>query len=631
MAAPMGDTIETAPPRLGPHPGPSQLSLRARLNLLVALCVIPLLALTLGGDYVEYRTVRAATEARALAQAREFADDVARLLQAELAALQTLALSADLHTGRLDSFRAKGAAFLALRGAPASLRVNDPTGRAALMIGPPGLPPSAAMLHTLLANGRPVVSGYQEAAFGDRPGFCLHMPVTVNGQVTWDLQITLDLTALRPVMNAQMPPENWGLLIADGTGRTLARRPSVPPLAGALLSPTLRAAMHRAGAGSQSGTRADGMPMRRFFATVPGGDWADGSWQVVLGIPSGILLAPLYRTVGTALLAGAGLLAAGLLLAGVMARGITAPIARLQRLAAAPDEADLRRAPTGLAETDGVADALAAAAAGRRDALARLQTLAETLEHRVGAEVAAREAAQLEAARGERLRALGQLAGGIAHDVNNVLQTVTLTSQLLAARSADPNEVVRLARRLAHAAQQGMAITGRLLGFTRVQRPPAPEPFDLRPLLDELQDMLRTMLGEAVTMAVATPTDLPPVLADRGRMETVLINLAINARDAMPHGGTLRFAAAIADVTPPVAVRPGRHILLEVTDTGTGMPPEVLARVTEPFFTTKAAGRGTGLGLSLAHSFAEQSGGALAIESAPGRGTTVRLWLPAAD
>ena len=630
MAAPMGDTIEAASPRLGPHPGSSQLSLRTRLNLLVALCIVPLLALTVGGDYIEYRTVRTAAETQALAQARQFADDVADFLQVELAALQTLALSGDLHSGDLDRFRAKGTAFLALRGAPAGLRVNDQAGSAVFLIGPPGDTPSTATLRRVFEQGQPAVSGYHDAVFDGRPGFCLHMPVTVNGRVAWDLQLTLDLAALAPVMAAQDLPSADALLVADGSGRMLAHHPSVPWLPGTTLPPDLRAALSQAAAGDQTGNRADGTKVRRFFATVPGGYWPDGNWRVVLGIPSSILLAPPYRSVGSALAGSAALLALGLLLAHVVARSIAAPITRLQRLAAAPDSADLRRRSTGLAETDGVAAALLAADASRRDALARLQSLADTLERRVTDEVAAREAAQMEAARAERLRALGQLAGGIAHDVNNVLQTVSLTSQLLVARSGDPVEVGRLARRLVHAAQQGSAITGRLLGFTRVHGPPAARPFDLKPLLDELHDMLATTLGQSVRMSIALPPDLPKVLADRERTETVLINLAINARDAMPHGGSLLITAAVADSEPPVAGRPGRHIEVAVADTGEGMPPEVLARVTEPFFTTKPAGRGTGLGLSLARSFAEQSGGALVIESFPGQGTTVRLRLPSA-
>jgi PAS domain S-box-containing protein len=231
----------------------------------------------------------------------------------------------------------------------------------------------------------------------------------------------------------------------------------------------------------------------------------------------------------------------------------------------------------------------------------------------------------------QRMEALGLLAGGVAHDFNNVLQAVVASTALIGRRAEDPAAVRRLARATTEAAERGASISRRLLGFARrdvleASDVPAAE------LLRGLQEILRPGLGARFRLEIAADPALPPMLADRGQLEAVLINLVANARDAMPEGGLVVIAAATETAAGrhPAGLRPGRYVRLDVLDSGAGMPPEVLARATEPFFTTKPEGRGTGLGLAMARGFAQQSGGALAIESAPGRGTQVRLWLPEA-
>ncbi len=609
------------------------LGLRGRLNLLAALSVLPLLVLTLVGDYLEYRIARDAAESHALGEARGIAADVGRMLQSEIAALQTLALSADLHEGRFDAFRPKALGFLTLRRTAAALRVIDPDGRAVFVAGgePGRLNPNNMRL--VFARTAPLVSGYRPDALDGRPGFCIQVPVLRDGRVAWDLELALDMTALAGVLATEREPDDWGRAIADTDGRVLLHIPATSLQPGSLLSARTIATMHAANASAIiPGHRADGTDLRLILATVPGLDGAGSPWHVVLGVPERALLAPLWRVTTISLLAGGVVMLGAFLLAGWVARGILQPILRLQALAAVPDAAQ-PLPPSGLPEADAVAAALHDAASARREAVARLQDLAATLEHRVTEEVAAREAAQAQAAQGERMQALGQLAGGIAHDFNNVLQTVSTAAHLLHKHSADPEAVERVARLLGNAGQHGTAITGRLLSFARRggngTGTPAPTP--LAHVLAELRDLLAATLGTRVRLTLALPDDLPPVLVDRGQLETVLINLAVNARDAMPLGGELRLAVAPAVAPLPEGLATGHYLVLSVADTGIGMTPDQLARATEPFFTTKPAGRGTGLGLALARSFAEQSGGVLTIESAPGAGTTVRLWLRAAS
>ena len=247
---------------------------------------------------------------------------------------------------------------------------------------------------------------------------------------------------------------------------------------------------------------------------------------------------------------------------------------------------------------------------------------------------------QARLAQAQRMEALGQLAGGIAHDFNNVLQAIQGGAGLLDRRAGNPDGVRRLAHMMLEATTRGMAITRRLLAFSRRGELRA-EPVDPADLLTGLREILIHTLGSGITVRIGVPPDLLPLRADKGQLETVLVNLAANARDAMPDGGALTLAAAIDAV--PAAGRPastadagaplleaGQYVRLSVADTGSGMPPDVLERAAEPFFTTKPSGRGTGLGLAMARGFAEQSGGGLHIDSVPGRGTVISLWFPVA-
>ena len=266
-----------------------------------------------------------------------------------------------------------------------------------------------------------------------------------------------------------------------------------------------------------------------------------------------------------------------------------------------------------------------------RETEAELRRLTNDLEERVEEEIGKREAAQARASHAERMQALGQLAAGIAHDFNNVLQMVMGASSLIEARPDDAAEVQNLARLVGEAADQGAATTRRLLSLGR-RGDLRSEPVDVPELLDGLREILSHTLGAGVAVGVRIGPDLVPVQADRAQLETSLVNLAINARDAMPDGGSLTFQADMETVGdrgsgPDRA----RFVHLTVRDTGCGMDEATLARVGEPFFTTKKAGIGNGLGVAMVKGFAEQSGGGMRIESVPGKGTTITMWLPTAD
>lgn len=243
-----------------------------------------------------------------------------------------------------------------------------------------------------------------------------------------------------------------------------------------------------------------------------------------------------------------------------------------------------------------------------------------------------REVALARAARSQRVEALGTLAGGVAHDVNNVLQAVLSGAMLIRKRSGD-ERIAEIAETIIGSARRGAAVTGRLLALARRAELKA-QPLNAGEVLTAIAKVLAFSPGPAVEISVDVPRGLPPLAADRSQLEAVLVNLAGDGREAMEQLGggmlTLRAAAETIEADPahPAGLRPGRYIRMDVVDTGVGMDLETLARAGEPFFTTKRGTKGTGLGLAMARGFAEQSGGGLRIVSAPGAGIRVSLWLP---
>lgn len=267
-----------------------------------------------------------------------------------------------------------------------------------------------------------------------------------------------------------------------------------------------------------------------------------------------------------------------------------------------------------------------------RDAEAELRLLNQNLDARVRAEVKAREAAQSRAAHAERVQALGQLAGGIAHDFNNVLQSITSGVSMIERRATEEDSIRVVAKMVLEAAKRGAAVTRRLLVFAR-RSDLTSESIDPLALFESLKEMLEPTFGKRITIIIDVASGTPPLLADRSQLETALVNLAVNARDAMPEGGTITLGASAQIIAEPhhkAGVVPGSYVAVTVADVGTGIDQSLLVKVTEPFFTTKPSGEGTGLGLAMTRAFVEQSGGGLDIESAPDKGTKVTLWLPAA-
>lgn len=228
----------------------------------------------------------------------------------------------------------------------------------------------------------------------------------------------------------------------------------------------------------------------------------------------------------------------------------------------------------------------------------------------------------------QKMEAMGQLTGGVAHDFNNLLTPILGGLDLLRRKSEGDTRNLRLIDGAIQSAERARTLVQRLLAFARRQ-PLQPDAVDLAAMIHDMSALLSTTLGPQVRLVLAGESRLPPAVVDRNQLEMALLNLAVNARDAMPGGGDLTIELSLRDVAAgPIGLAAGRYICLSVADTGTGMDAETMARAVEPFFSTKGLGRGSGLGLSMVHGLARQLGGALELESAPGTGTTARLLLP---
>lgn len=270
-----------------------------------------------------------------------------------------------------------------------------------------------------------------------------------------------------------------------------------------------------------------------------------------------------------------------------------------------------------------------------------LQQFNETLEARIAErtselalandrlmrEMAERERTQIALVQAQKMEAIGRLTGGIAHDFNNLLNVIIGNVDLIERLSAD-ERIKRMAGSARNATKRGAKLTGQLLAFSRNQSLDL-KPVDVESVIDGMKDLIAVSVGAGISVTVDIPSGLPRAIADANQIEMAILNLAINARDAMPEGGVLRIEALPRQAYDGV-LKHGDYVVIAVKDTGAGITQDILSKVFDPFFTTKAVGKGTGLGLSQVYGIADQSGGLARIESEVGKGTTVEVWLPVA-
>jgi signal transduction histidine kinase/CheY-like chemotaxis protein len=613
--------------------GPRSTTLGRQLAWLVVAVVMPMLVFGLVGVIAQYRGERASAARDAVELARDLGSVLEADLKARSAALQTLALSPSLAAGDLSAFRSQLQQMMATQFPDANVILWNASGQQVMNTAVPSIisipaGPAPPNLKQVLTTGRSGISDAFKDVDSGSPVVAIDVPAQrENGRVTYVLSMILAPEIITTQFETITIHDGWTVAVADRAGTIIARSKDKQKYIG-----------HKAGKAFFSGgtgpgayvaelVNRQGTPvMLTYRRSEPSG------WTVVVAIPRIDLTRRAWNLVILTLTAGSLLLLLGLLLARFIARRITRPISALRMLSTAGDRGAQPAAPfaTGLREVDEVGRALVQSFTELRESRAELARVNAGLESRVTEALAARDAAHERLARGQKIQALGQLAGGIAHDFNNILQTVIGAATIIERRPEDGERIKRLARMTLEAVSRGASITHRLLSFARRGKLGA-EPIATAELLDGVLEVLAHTLGSPITVRTDTKPNTPGLFADRGQLETALLNLGVNARDAMPNGGTLTLSAreerVAAGSAHPAGLAPGNYVRIDVEDTGTGMDAATLSRVTEPFFTTKPPGVGTGLGLSIVRGFAEQSGGAMLIESTFGSGTVVTLWL----
>jgi signal transduction histidine kinase len=614
-------------------------SLRARLRLLVLVTIAPLLALGLAVQYVDYENDRSIANERTLELARGVALQVSREVEADIRALQVLAKAGRLRRGAIEAFRELAESALSDRLEGANIMVVDEHGQQLLNTAlPPGtpLPPRQSLDNTraVFASGQPRVSDVYFGIIVKRPSVAIEVPVKdETNRVMYTLTLDPRPDTFADIIRRQGARKGVVIALIDREGTVIARWPDSNKYSGQKVVPELLARLKDAPEETFETRTFEGNSVLTAVSRVePAG------WTVAIGTPHAEYLGPLWSSVAVIVGSTGLVLLIGLTLARLVARQITAPIEALGAYADnagpnLPDQVPVP-GPTGLRETDALAAAIRRYAEGRATAEHELTTLNATLEHRIAAAVAERDTAQARLVEAQKMEAVGQLTGGIAHDFNNLLTAIIGSLDLMRKDFAGNARLQTLSEIAVQAAQRGAMLVSQLLAFGRRQTL-QPQSVRVEHALDDVRLLIGPATGGEVTLQSRLIDGLWACYADRGQLDSAILNLVFNAHDAMPRGGTLTMAADNRTIDPAEAKRldiaVGDYVRIAVSDTGSGMSPETMLRAFEPFFTTKGVGRGTGLGLSQVWGFAKQSGGTATIDSRPGEGTTVALLLPRAS
>jgi signal transduction histidine kinase len=594
--------------------------IRTRFQILVLAILVPAFvaaALAVGYVYVEERH---AQENSVRETVRAFALLVDNELEMREGILHTLAASPSLARGDLGEFYRHAASMAPTPATTIILYALD--GRQLLNTRMPlgaALPTRRSsnidQLMATLGGERTLISDLFMAPIGKHHDFTIQVPVHVDGALRYFLGMGVNASALEKLMAEQHFPSTWLASVTDRGGKVVARSVDAEKYRGRTVSDV---ALKEFAARRESvfeGRTLAGVPVQAFYSTVPFSDW-----KVIVSIPDAELRrVPLHAA---ALLAGimALTLVLALLTAGWLARRAAVPIEYLGR--SAEDLAQGREvhyASQDIVEIDAVARRMA-------DASRQILHAQAELELRVAEAVANNERAQSAMLRSQKMEALGRLTGGIAHEFNNLLQTLTTALQMAALTSNQPR-VLNLIETCKRTVSRATALTTRLGSFGRAQEARLMTVDPSEQVRGSVQ-LIRGVLRHGSKLDLQCASDAWPVTVDPLQFDLALLNLAINARDAMPEGGVLAIGVVNCTLEPTPGHAGCDYVRVTVSDTGTGMAPDVLARALDPFYTTKGPGQGSGLGLPQAYAFATQSGGQLTLSSTEGKGTSIDIYLP---
>jgi signal transduction histidine kinase len=592
-------------------------SLRGRLLLLVGLTILPVMGLLIVG-HVERRTAETTTiRGNALNFARLAAQAQTRRLEGARQFLIALSAASDVRSGDPDRCRA----YVQLlahqhRDTYTDIGVADASGNVICH----ALPDSGSMkigdrpyFTRAIATRNFAVGDYMVGRVSGRSAVGFSYPlIEKSGAIAGVLFANIDLHRISASLQSDLGAPDATLSVLDRSGTILARSVDADNWIGVKATADQTRIMAERGELVADFTGPDRIPRVYAVATVHDHENTP-AWFVAVGMRRDVAMGKadrrLWRDLGVVALVGILVLTAAFAGAEVLIRR---PVTQLSQATAALAAGDLQ---TRAHEVSGVTELV--------DLGRAFNQMAERLQQR-----------DLHLRQGQRLEAIGQLAGGIAHDFNNLLTVIIGYGESMRDRMPPGGEGDAEAAELLGAAERAAKLTRQLLAFSRRQTL-QPKPVNLNDVVAHMHAMLTRLIGEHVQLVTALAGDLAIVQADRAQLEQVILNLVINARDAMADGGTVTIDSFNREIGPDEvrvssdygAIPPGSYVVLRVTDTGAGMDEETRARAFEPFFSTKGT-QGTGLGLSTVYGIVKQSGGFIGLESEKGRGTRVLIYLP---
>jgi signal transduction histidine kinase len=539
--------------------------IRSRLLLLVCAVLVPALLVSVIGVAYIYSEEQESIRAAAIETARALARAVERDMARRESILRTLAAAPTLHNGELQRFYAYALAVANENGA--AIIVSDLEGRQILNTRLPfgtALPPMLPIereTRARVGDEVTVVSDLYLPPAGLGPySFAVQYPVRRDGKVVQFLTLASFAAEIQNLLTVQRLPPPWNATITDRRGIIVARVVEAEKFVGKPVREDLFARISAQGEGFHVGTTLGGVRATAFFSRVPSADWS-----LLIGLPHASLYAPAGRAAMVMAALSLLVLALGLAAAMLVARRISRPVESLRQAAQAlGSEAAVRPPPSGTLELDAVGDAMARASE-------RLLGTKAELERRVAEALASYAQSQRALLQAQKLEALGRLTGGIAHDFNNVLQT--LTAGLDTLKHAAGEQQRALLGRCQRAVVRGTELARQLMAFGRVQELRA-QTIDTGARLAEAQQLFGGALPANIRLDYDLEPQLWPVLADPAQLELALLNLVINARDAMPHGGSLVLRGRNQAVRARGELQDGDYVVLSVSDTGEGMGEE---------------------------------------------------------
>jgi signal transduction histidine kinase len=599
-------------------------SLRGRLILvtLVLVGTASLLAVALLEDAAQRQ--RAAVEEQLVETARALSLAADGEIIERRTVLGTLAASQALQSGDLKSFEREARASPA--GRQTWIVLFDAKGKVLIdTLSPEEAPLDQALRASV--DGAPSRLRSQDRVSSLRIGpgqyvIYIDRPIIVGGKPTYDLVMEMVPSSLQNLFKRQDLPATWHGGIVNRDGIVIAQNEAFQRLPGQRVSNDLINHLKVAASGVYEHTSRTGVWSFASYNRSP-----ITGWTVALTVPQYQADGDLGRSLQWLSLVSAALLLLGGGLTVWFMRSVARAVQGLEQYADSLGRGELGPPqPTGLRETDFVGSALGAAAERLRARELELEKINETLEARV------REAsAQL--VQSQKIEVIGRLTGGVAHDFNNLLTAVIGNLELLRRKVTDERQL-QFVQNARSAADRGAKLTAQLLAFARKQAL-VREPVDVNALIGGMGELLASTLDRDSRIHPDLDPCAPLAMADRTQLEMVLLNLVINARDAMPQGGVVKIITGSEHISDPPAQPEhpplGDFVRITVVDNGVGMTRDVLERVFEPFFTTKPPGRGSGLGLPQVLGIVQQLGGGLRIDSSPGQGASVHVYLPVAE